>query len=215
MHQLEFIILTVAIILLYIQPYALIRFTNTFFGRLISLIILVLASLHSTLSGIVVAMVIVVFTDTIYEGMDTIQGTVTNELLESTTDKNTYNVNEIENSKSGSSIIGDAPGKPVGSAVTDLKGSSLSSITFSNIPSTANFRKNHCRTKPGSSTKIFVDEKGKELKMADIKKKYPLNFTNGDQCNPCDETCSYTITDSVEQLHNEENLRSKQASTFL
>jgi hypothetical protein len=51
--------------------------------------------------------------------------------------------------------------------------------------------------------------------MSDIKKKFPLNFTNGIECNPCDETCSYTITDGADQLHNEEILRAKQASMFL
>ena len=226
MHQVEIIVLIVAIILLYIQPYALIRYTNTMLGRIISLILIVLASLYSTLSGTILAMVLVVFTDSIYEGMvpkrqlgiqkDNLhRGSVTDDLLVSSSDKNTYNQNILENTKSGASIIGDAPGKPIGSAVTDLKGTTASSITFSNVPSTANFRKNHCRAKAGSSSQMFVDEKGKEMKMADIKKKYPLNFTNGMECNPCDESCSYTITDSVEQLHNEENLRSKQASMFM
>ena len=225
MHQIEIVILIVAIILLYIQPYVLIRNINTFIGRVISLIILVLASLYSTLSGIVVAMIIVVFTDAnvnaIYEGMvvpkrqlgiqkDNLKrGSVTDDLLDSTSDTNTLGQNLLEHTTSGASIIGDTPGNPIGSAVTDLKGGSSSSIIFSNIPSTANFRKNHCRGK------MFVNEKGKEMKMADIKKKFPLNFTNGIDCNPCDETCSYTITDSVEQIHNEENLRPKQASMFM
>lgn len=230
MKQVELIIIIIAILLLIIQPVILIRYTNTFIGRLISLILLLLASLYSTQAGIVVAMVIVVFTDAslyLFEGMENrrqqgikpenlSRGSVTKDLLESSdTDTNTLNQNVLENTISGASIIGDTPGKPIGSAATDLKGTSASGITFSNVPSTANFRKNHCKTKPGSSTQVFVDEKGKEMKMADIKKKYPLNFTNGIECNPCDETCSYTITDGGEQLHNEENLRPKQASMFL
>ena len=181
------------------------------------------------MSGIVVAMIIVVFTDAnadvyannVYEGMavpkrqlgiqkDNLKrGSVTDDLLDSTSDTNTLGQNLLEHTTSGASIIGDTPGNPIGSAATDLKGGSSSSIIFSNIPSTANFRKNHCRGK------MFVNEKGKEMKIADIKKKFPLNFTNGIDCNPCDETCSYTITDSVEQLHNEENLRPKQASMFM
>jgi hypothetical protein len=237
MKQIELVILIVAIILLYIQPHVLIQYANTMVGRAIMLIILVLASLYSVMSGIVVAMVMVVFVDAhcdchkhhygdaIYEGMqdrqfgispDTLkQGSVSQDLLESSTETSRLSQNLLENTKSGASIIGDTPAKPVGSAVTDLKGTSASSITFSNVPSTANFRKNHCRSTPGSSAQVFVDEKGKILKMADIKKKYPLNFTNGIECNPCDETCSYTITDGGEQLHNEENLRPKQASMFL
>ena len=229
MKHIEVVILIVAIILLYIQPLVLIRYTNTLIGRAIILIIIVLASLYSVLAGILVAMVLVVFVDAnadaeaIYEGMVQLgiqkdnlkQGSVSDDLLDSTTDTNTLGQNLLENTTSGENIIGDTPGKPIGSAATDLKGTSASSITFSNIPSTANFRKNHCKTKAGSSTQVFVDEKGKEMKMSDIKKKFPLNFTNGIECNPCDETCSYTITDGADQLHNEEILRAKQASMFL
>jgi hypothetical protein len=229
MKQIEVVILIVAIIILYLQPLVLIRYTNTLIGRAIMLIIIVLASLYSVLAGILVAMVLVVFVDAnadaeaIYEGMVQLgiqkdnlkQGSVSDDLLDSTTDTNTLGQNLLENTTSGENIIGDTPGKPIGSAATDLKGTSASSITFSNIPSTANFRKNHCKTKAGSSTQVFVDEKGKEMKMSDIKKKFPLNFTNGIECNPCDETCSYTITDGADQLHNEEILRAKQASMFL
>jgi hypothetical protein len=181
--------------------------------------ILVLASLYHSFAGVIMAMAIVLLTDTsmrvLYEGMEGMKGNVTSDLLSSTSEPNKNDLNMLENSTSGASIIGDLAQKPVGSARTDLQSSSSSSVTFSNVPSTANFRKNHCKTKPGSSSQIFVDEKGKEMKMADIKKKYPLNFTNGIDCNPCDDTCSYTITDSVEQIHNEENLRPKQASTFM
>lgn len=190
MKQIEVVILIVAIILLYIQPLVLIRYTNTLIGRAIMLIIIVLASLYSVLAGILVAMVLVVFVDAnadaeaIYEGMVQLgiqkdnlkQGSVSDDLLDSTTDTNTLGQNLLENTTSGENIIGDTPGKPIGSAATDLKGTSASSITFSNIPSTANFRKNHCKTKAGSSTQVFVDEKGKEMKMSDIKKKVSFKF---------------------------------------
>jgi hypothetical protein len=207
------------IVILYIQPYSVVKYTNTIIGRLVLMAILVLASLYHSFAGVIMAMAIVLLTDTsmrvLYEGMEGMKGNVTSDLLSSTSEPNKNDLNMLENTTSGASIIGDLAQKPVGSARTDLQSSSSSSVTFSNVPSTANFRKNHCKTKPGSSSQIFVDEKGKEMKMEDIKKKYPLNFTNGIDCNPCDDTCSYTITDSVEQIHNEENLRPKQASTFM
>jgi len=216
------------IVILYMQPYSVVKYTNTIVGRVSLMAVLVLASLYHSFAGIIMAMAIVLLTDTsmrtdnsvLYEGMENIKdsvtkGSVTSDLLSSTTETNKNDLNMLDNSKSGASIIGDLAQKPVGSARTDLQSSSSSSVTFSNVPSTANFRKNHCKSNPGSSTQIFVDEKGKEMKIADIKKKYPLNFTNGIECNPCDDTCSYTITDSVEQIHNEENLRPKQASTFM
>jgi hypothetical protein len=221
MKKNEMVVLFVifVIVILYIQPYSVVKYTNTIIGRLVLMAILVLASLYHSFAGVIMAMAIVLLTDTsmrvLYEGMEGMKGNVTSDLLSSTSEPNKNDLNMLENSTSGASIIGDLAQKPVGSARTDLQSSSSSSVTFSNVPSTANFRKNHCKTKPGSSSQIFVDEKGKEMKMADIKKKYPLNFTNGIDCNPCDDTCSYTITDSVEQIHNEENLRPKQASTFM
>ena len=211
MHQGEIIVLVIVILLLYIQPYAVIRFSNTLFGRFVFLGILVLASFYSTISGLLVALLIVLYSETIYEGME---GNVSEDLLTSSVDTNKLNENSLENTSSGASIIGDTPGELIGSANTNLQGKSASSITFSNIPSNANFKKNHCRNKAGSSSQIFVDEKGKEMKIDDIKKKFPINFTNGESCNPCDDSCSYTITDSVEQLHNEENLRPKRSSMF-
>jgi hypothetical protein len=211
MHQGEIIVLVIVILLLYIQPYAIIRFSNTLFGRFVFLGILVLASFYSTISGLLVALLIVLYSETIYEGME---GNVSDDLLTSSVDTNKLNENSLENTSSGASIIGDTSGELIGSANPNLKGQSASSITFSGIPSNANFKKNHCRNKAGSSSQIFVDEKGKEMKIDDIKKKFPINFTNGESCNPCYESCSYTITDSVEQIHNEENLRPKRSSMF-
>jgi len=209
MHQGEIIILLIVIILLYIQPYAVIRFSNTPFGRFIFIGLLVVASLYSSISGLLVALLIVLFAETIYEGME---GNVSDDLLTSITQTNTTNINSLENTSSGASIIGDKPGNLIGSANPNLKGNSASKITFSSVKSNANFKKNNCRNKPGTSSQMFVDDKGKEMKIADIKKKYPINFMNGIECNPCDDTCSYTVTDSVEQIYNEENLRPKQSA---
>jgi hypothetical protein len=216
MHQNEIIVLTMFLIILYIQPYPLVRYTNTIIGRIILITALVLASLHSIFAGVLIAMTIVLLTHTkssdMYEGME---GNVTNELLDSTTEKNKYDNNDVLNTKSGNNIIGDTQEKPVGNAITDLPSSSSIGIIFSNIPSNSNFRKNHCKSKDSSSRQIFVDENGKEMNIENIKKKYLLNFKNDIDCNPCDESCTYTISDSVEQIHNEEILRPKQSSMFM
>lgn len=216
--HIDIVIIIIAIILLFLQPHNIIKYTNTFIGRLTFVIIIILASLYSTLAAAIVSIVFVIFTNIVYEGMtlkDVNKGSVSDELLQSSNnDTNLLNQNTIENTKLGKNIIGDDLLKDTKNDSDSIKGANSSGIIFSNVPSTANFRKNHCKTKPGTSIQIFVDEKGKELKMSDIKKKYPLNFTNGIDCDPCDNNCSYTITDSVEQLYNEENLRSKQASMF-
>ena len=66
MHQGEIIVLVIVILLLYIQPYAIIRFSNTLFGRFVFLGILVLASFYSTISGLLVALLIVLYSENIY-----------------------------------------------------------------------------------------------------------------------------------------------------
>lgn len=227
MHHIELTFLFIAISLLYIQPTLLKQYINTLLGRVISLIILILASLYSTNAGMLVAMIIVLFSENIFEGMEQLtnqsginmdnlkKGSVSNDLLDSTTDTNRFGQNDIDITKSGASIIGDTPGEPLGSAVTDLKVSSTSDIMFSPAPSTSEFRKNNCKTVSGTSKKAILDKNGKEMKINDIKKKYPLNFLNGIDCNPCDDNCKYTITDSVDQLYREDTLRSKQSSTMI
>jgi hypothetical protein len=63
-------ILLIISFLLITRPNILVNFSNTFIGKLLLIIILVVTTLHSTISGIFVAILIVVLSETLYEGME-------------------------------------------------------------------------------------------------------------------------------------------------
>ena len=68
-NQLEYIIaLLVISLLLYTRPNVLVNFSKTTLGKIILLVTLVIGTLRSTLHGILIALVIVVFAEQIYEG---------------------------------------------------------------------------------------------------------------------------------------------------
>ena len=74
------------------------------------------------------------------------------------------------------------------------------------------FREKNCKAKDGSDEKIFVDANGNEMNLDEIKKKYPNLKFDGDDCNPCSEDCSFSISDGEEQITVEEGMRPKDSS---
>ena len=66
--QTEIIVLVVVLVLIYTRPSALVRFSSTFIGKLILLAAVVIASLVSPLSGLLIATLMVLYTEQNYEG---------------------------------------------------------------------------------------------------------------------------------------------------
>ena len=67
--QLEYIIaLLVISFLLYTRPNVLVKFSKTIIGRIILIAVMIMATLRSTIHGILVALVIIIFAEHIYEG---------------------------------------------------------------------------------------------------------------------------------------------------
>ena len=66
----EIIALLAVTILLYVRPMVLVNFSNTLLGKALLIFIVVAASLQSTVSGILVALAIVVLAEMNYEGME-------------------------------------------------------------------------------------------------------------------------------------------------
>ena len=67
-EQTEIIVLVVVLVLIYTRPSALVRFSSTFIGKLILLVAVVIASLVSPLSGLLIATLMVLYTEQNYEG---------------------------------------------------------------------------------------------------------------------------------------------------
>ena len=65
-YNIDIIVFICVIMLLYTMPSALIGLSNTFIGKLVFLLILVSLTLHSTLSGILVALLLVLMAEYTY-----------------------------------------------------------------------------------------------------------------------------------------------------
>ena len=72
-------------------------------------------------------------------------------------------------------------------------------------------RKEHCKEKNGQT--LFTNSKGEVMTLSEIKDKYPhFTFEEKTCTNPCDAGCVDKVTEGMEQLTVEENLRPKQSS---
>lgn len=176
--QIETITLLIVCILLYTQPSNIIYFSNTILGKLLLITSLVLASIHSTFSGFCIALLIVVFSYQTHEGMES-GDSITNTVSTGT---------EKENKTEGKGSESESESE---SSTTDSTGS----VT------TNKFKKMYCKDNK------LRNGKGDIVEQKDISSVFKtLVFKNGD-CNPCEETCSFDITDTEERMHTEENLR--------
>lgn len=167
-NYIDLTILLVVSFLLFTRPTVLVNFSNTFIGKLILILILVATTLQSTISGIFVAILIIVLSETVYEGME---------------NKDVIDVIDVKDVK-------DEVEKE--------------QEQFEKIK---DMRTKHCKT--DKEKVIFVDAKGNELSLEEIKQKYPAINFNKDLCNPCDEACSFEITGTLEQLSTQDALRPK------
>lgn len=71
-------------------------------------------------------------------------------------------------------------------------------------------RKEHCKKKNGET--LFTNDKGEVMTLDQVKKMYPhYTFVDKTCTNPCDSNCDIQITEGMEQLTVEENLRPKQS----
>jgi hypothetical protein len=71
--------------------------------------------------------------------------------------------------------------------------------TISNI----GFRSNHCKIKS------LVDEDGDKVNEEDIGTVFPEIKFKSTKCNPCDDSCAFSISDGKEQMQTAELLKPK------
>lgn len=172
-------ILLVISFLLFTRPTVLVKFSNTFIGKLVLLVILVVATLQSTISGLFIAILIIVFSETVYEGMENNEDGSKQDEKQEETEEDTGEETEKQ----------------------DLD---KEKEQFERIKE---MRTKHCKT--NKDKMIFVDGKGNEMSLEEVQQKYPSIKFNNDLCNPCDESCSFQITGTLEQLSVQDTLRPK------
>jgi len=183
--QVEAITLLVVCILLYTQPINLVYFSNTILGKLLIVTSLVLASIHSTFSGFCIAILIVVFssqTSHTYEGM------------ESGSESNTK-AQASEAAVTSEAVTSEAKQDADASTLGSNKEVHTGNITPNK------FRKLYCKDRK------LRNEKGEIVEQKDISSAFKTVVFNKGECNPCDEECSFNITDTKERMNTEENLR--------
>jgi hypothetical protein len=75
----------------------------------------------------------------------------------------------------------------------------------------ANLRQSHCKSKDGKT--LFVDNKGNSMTLQEIQQKYPNIDFSGDACNPCDDACAFTVTETTDQITIETALQPTTTTT--
>jgi hypothetical protein len=81
------------------------------------------------------------------------------------------------------------------------------SKTDSDKDTSTSFRAKHCKKSK------LIDENGELIDTNNIASVFPkLIFKDNKTCNPCDETCEFSISDGKEQIYIQELIKPKSAS---
>ena len=181
----DMIVLVVVTFLLYTRPMVLVNFSNTGVGKLVLLLLIIGTALHSTVSGLLMATLLVLFLEYNYEGM---------EGMENMEDAKTDDGNATEEDKKK---------------------------TYSKFNNKKDLLLKHCKAKEGSDVQEFwgkpdtedASKRERALTPAEIKANTHLGiaFDQG-ECNPCDPTCSFSLSDGNERIHKEQEMRPKDSN---
>jgi len=223
--QVETITLIVVCILLYTQPSNLVYFSNTILGKLLLITSLVLASIHSTFSGFCIALLIVMFSYQTYEGLEsgTLAGTKSSDASsDKSLDKPSDKSLDKPSDKAGGLLASETKNKPENDMVKSL---SLGTDTLKGataITKPGNMEKKDTDIDKAADVGVMTQNKFKKMyckdnklrnkngeivEQKDISSAFKSIVFNKGECNPCDESCSFTITDTQERMNTEENLR--------
>ena len=171
-QHIDILIMLIAAFLMLTKPAVLVNMAQSGLGRVVLLLAVIGAALHSTISGLLVAAVFVFLSESVFEGME-----------------------------NGSS----EQQKQDKEAADDVKHLNYSYQQLLEL------RKEHCKEKNGQT--LFTNSKGEVMTLSEIKDKYPhFTFEEKTCTNPCDAGCVVKVTEGMEQLTVEENLRPKQSS---
>mgnify|MGYP007114473762 CR=1 FL=1 len=150
---------------------------TTVLGKLITLIIIIMATQYNILAGLVVLLLVLIMNRSIIEGME-------NSNTDIDENKDTK-LDETSSSKEGEEKIGEHDD-------TDTKKDTIDDIS--------KFRTDYCK-----QDELMLN--GKQITALTIKESFPnLKFKN-DMCNPCDKDCQFEIISSNERITVEENIK--------
>ena len=175
-------------------------------GKILSLILVVIATQYHVLAGIVVLLVVIAMNQTIIEGM-TNSDDDTKTASEGDANQ-TPDDADSKQSENSLDTINDSTPHTVDSNTSDkqlVNGDKLEvKPAYNELVS--KFKTDHCK-----SGKLMLN--GNEITSDLINTHFPDLKFKGDECNPCDDDCQFEIVSTNEQLTNEENLRAKDSNS--
>lgn len=175
-------------------------------GKILSVILVVIATQYHVLAGIVVLLVVIAMNRTIIEGMTNPDDDTKTEA----DDDNNQSPDDDDSKpteKSPDTTNGDM-GNMVKSSASDtqvVNGDKLE-IKPSYDELVSKFKTDHCK-----NGKLMLN--GNEITSDLINSSFPDLKFKGDQCNPCDDDCQFEIVSTNEKLTVEENLRAKDSNS--
>ena len=180
----DMIVLVVVTFLLYTRPMVLVNFSNTGLGKLILLLIVVATALHSTVSGLLVATLLVLFLEYNYEGMEGMENMDKGDAGDASEEDKNKTYSKFDKKKE---LLEKHCRSREGSDKQEFWG----------------------RANPEDSS-----SRERALTPAEIKANTHLGivFDQG-ECNPCDPACSFSLSDGHERIHTEEEMRPKDSTT--
>ena len=218
----EYTLLLALVIVMYLNPRVLGKFSNSILGKIILVIGVVTLTHYNTIAGLLGALIVIVLFQTVHEGLsqkdspdqsddedeeeeEHVLDTPKSKAVEGLKQKNTAMQSDEEEERADKRIMMPLPQYREGVENKNRKKS---------------FLKKHCKENK------LVDTEGNLVSLEDIGKKYPnLSFT-GDPCDPCDSECKFDISDlegekvsenfsftKDDRLKTEERLRAKDSNS--
>ena len=191
----DFVLLAILILVIYIRNDTLVSFFNSILGRFILILLIISLSLRDTLWGLLALLLLIIFRESYVEGMQNISQTSSS----TTTDESP----EIE------SLI-DPKDIPANGSVTikDVKNRTFTETVSKTLinpkdVTPSEWRKENCSK---DNKPMFNNKEVSFLEIPDLFS----NFSFVDQpCNPCDISCNFKISSAAEAVSVSENIRSK------
>ena len=163
---------------------------NSVLGKMILIILIIVATHFHILAGILILLVVVSMKQHLFEGMENNDNTKNSMTDQQANGITTESIKPHDMVDKNSDMDTDTD--------NENENDNNSSISL--------FKKNNCKNG-------ILMKNGKRVTSDLIKESFPnVKFTK-EQCNPCDDDCEFEIVSSVEQITNEENLRPQDSNT--
>jgi len=175
-------------------------------GKILSLILVVVATQYHVLAGIVVLLAVIAMNQTIIEGM-TNPDDDTKTASEGDANQTPVDADSKQSERSPDTSSDDT-NNMVKSSDSDrqlVNGDKLE-IKPAYDELVSKFKTDHCK-----NGKLMLN--GNEITSDLINTNFPDLKFKGDQCNPCDDDCQFEIVSTNEKLTVEENLRAKDSNS--